>query len=237
MKKLNEQLEQFAFISSHDLQEPLRKIETFSDFLSGPEANLNDYAKKYSSKINSSASRMSTLIKDILTFAGIGKEEKFGKVDLNQTLKDIIEDFEVAIESRKAVVNCASLPVIQGKPVQMNQLFQNLLSNALKFCKGKPVIDISSREAIPLDFATHPELMKDRAYVAISVKDNGMGFEQKYAAKMFMLFQRLNDNKVAEGTGVGLAICKKIVDDHKGVISAHGIPNGGATFTVFLPAE
>ena len=98
MKKLNEQLEQFAFISSHDLQEPLRKIETFSDFLSGPEANLNDYAKKYSSKINSSASRMSTLIKDILTFSGIGKEEKFDKVDLNQTLKDIIEDFEVAIE-------------------------------------------------------------------------------------------------------------------------------------------
>ena len=238
LKKVNEQLEQFAFISSHDLQEPLRKIETFSDFLSGPEANLNDYAKKYSSKINASAFRMSGLIKDLLTFSGLAKEDKkFSQVDLNKTLKNIIEDFEVTIESKKAIVNCASLPVIQGEPVQMNQLFHNLISNALKFSKGNPIIDISSREVTALDFATHPELMKDKAYVAVSVKDNGIGFDQKYVTKMFMLFQRLNDNKVAEGTGVGLAICKKIVEDHKGSIFAYGIVNGGATFTVFLPDE
>ncbi len=110
----------------------------------------------------------------------------------------------------------------------------NPISNALKFSKGNPLINISSREVTALDLATHPELVKDKAYVAISVKDNGIDFDQKYAEKMFILFQRLNDNKVAEGTGVGLAICKKIVEDHKGFIFAQGIPNGGATFTVFL---
>lgn len=238
LKKVNEQLEQFAFISSHDLQEPLRKIETFADFLAGPEANLNDYAKKYSSKIGTSALRMSTLIKDLLTFSVLTrKEKKFNKVNLNETLKNIIEDFEVIIAREKAIVNSSSLPVIYGEPVQMNQLFHNLLSNALKFSKRNPIIDISSREVTALDFATHPELMKDKAYVAISVKDNGIGFNQKYTAKMFMLFQRLHDSKVTEGTGVGLAICKKIVEDHNGLIFADGIPNGGATFTVFLPAE
>ncbi len=239
LKKVNEQLEQFAFISSHDLQEPLRKIETFAGLLSGPESNLSDHAKKYSAKIKNSANRMSALIKDLLKVSVLVKDydKTLTSVNLNEILKNVIDDFEVVIEHKKANVNYSLLPTIQAQRVQMNQLFYNLIDNALKFSKENPVITISSREVTHEDFLTCPELMKDTHYVAISVKDNGIGFDQKYSTKMFVLFQRLHDLTDIVGTGVGLTICKKIVEDHNGFIFVNGKKNEGATFTIFIPAH
>ncbi len=239
LKKVNEQMEQFAFISSHDLQEPLRKIETFSSLLTSAEANLNDYAKVYANKINTSASRMSKLIRDILSYSLIGHSEtkKIIQVNLNDILKSVIEDFEVSIEQKNAKVSFTTLPILAAEPFQMTQLFHNLISNALRFSEEKPVIKISSKRILPTDYNTYPELKKDTEYVAISVQDNGMGFDQKYAAKVFLLFQKLGYDKNIEGTGIGLAICKKIVEEHKGFIYATSREKIGATFTVILPSS
>jgi two-component system CheB/CheR fusion protein len=239
LKTINAQLEQFAFVSSHNLQEPLRKITTFSNLLSGPEANLNAYSKQYSMKINASATRMSMLIKDLLSFTVLIKDDNktFIDVDLNETLKYVIDDLETTIENKKATINVASLPRIHGDPMRMSQLFHNLISNALKFSEQNPVIAVSSRTVTPEDFRIYPDLLQDVVYQVIAVSDNGMGFDDKYAAQIFILFERLNDLKGSDGSGAGLAICKKIVEDHGGLIYAHGEKGIGATFTVFLPAK
>ncbi len=219
LKKANEQLAEFAFISSHDLQEPLRKIETFSNLLTNhPEAKLNDYSKKFAEKINVSAFRMSRLLKDLLRFSILIKKEdqKLITVDLNETLKNVIEDFEVIIEEKKATIKLSSLPTICAEPVQMNQLFHNLISNALKFSKENPEIIITSREITAEDYSKNLELNKDTNYIAISVKDNGIGFDDKHITTIFTLFQKLTNSKSGEGTGVGLAICKKLLRTMKG---------------------
>lgn len=236
LKEVNEQLEQFAFISSHSLQEPLRKILVFSNLLAHPEANLNAYSKKYSEKINASASHMSSLLKDLHSLSILmNREEKFTIVDLNHILQNVVKVFNEVIDQKKALVNIHSLPVIQAEPVQIHQLFHNLLDNALKFNDGSPVIDISSKEMTEDDFATHQELKRGRRYVSIHVKDNGIGFDEIYVNKMFSFFQRLNDPKRREGTGLGLSICKRIVKNHGGAIFANSKKNMGATFTIFLP--
>ena len=235
LKKVNEQLAEFAFISSHDLQEPLRKIQAFSSYLDQPEANLNDFAKNYFQKINASSSRTSTLIKNLLSFSLLSQtDRKFVQVDLNETVKQVVDDFEMVIESKKAVINLSTLPSIKAEPVHMNQLFQNLISNALKFGRENAIINVTSEKVSKERLATY-ELNQDNQYVAISVSDNGLGFNQKFATKMFALFQRLDNTKGVDGSGVGLAICKKITDDHGGLIFAHGKENEGATFTLILP--
>ena len=235
LRKVNERLAEFTFISSHDLQEPLRKIQAFSNYLTQPEANLNEFARKYSQKINASSARMSTLIRDLLSFSLLSQAERtIMKVDLNETLKHVVEDFELVVDSKKAVINFSQLPSVKAEPVHMTQLFQNLIGNALKFGKENIVINVTSEEVAIGELAAY-ELSKDERYVAISVSDNGVGFNQKFAAKMFGLFQRLDNIKGVEGSGVGLAICKKIVEDHGGVILANGKENAGATFVVILP--
>ncbi|HEX6891213.1 MAG TPA: CheR family methyltransferase, partial [Chryseolinea sp.] len=234
--ELNAQLEQYAFISSHDLQEPLRKIITFSNLMLGPEANLNSYGKKYTDKINASAFRLSSLLKDLLNFSSfINSRENFTTVDLNDTLKDVLKDFEKTIVEKKAVINIPLLPVIQAEPIQMNQLFHSLISNALKFNNGRPVINIISKKVTPEDSSIQQLLKQDTSYASISVQDNGIGFDEKYLDKIFNLFQRLGDKEHAEGTGLGLAICKKILINHRGFICAKSEKNQGSTFTVFLP--
>lgn len=236
LKKVNEQLEQFAFISSHDLQEPLRKIQTFSDKLLSEEANLNVYAKEYARKISASSAKMASLVKDLLSFSLLSRSDRtLEKVDLNHVVAEVLEDFEILIEEKKATFRIGTLPVVHAEPIQMKQLFHNLVSNSLKFSKPNPEISISSRDVNSEDFTSHNELRADKQYVAISVSDNGIGFDNRFLGKIFTLFQRLNDKKGAAGTGVGLAICKKIVEDHNGFISAHGEEGIGATFTVFLP--
>jgi two-component system CheB/CheR fusion protein len=235
LTKVNEQLAEFAFVASHDLQEPLRKIQAFSSNLLRPEANLNDYAKNYSQKINASSSRMSTLVKDLLSFSLLSLVDKeLVTVDLNETVRHVVEDLETVIESKQAVINISSLPSVHGVPVQMTQLFHNLISNALKFGKEKTVVNVTCEQITEERIAKY-ELKKDKQYAAISVSDNGIGFNQKYVAKLFILFQRLHNISEIPGSGVGLAICKKIVEDHQGIILASGKENEGATFTVILP--
>jgi len=240
LKKANEQLAEFAFISSHDLQEPLRKIETFSNLLSShPDAKLNDYAKKYAGKINGSASRMSALLKALLSFSILANndEDKFEKVDLNKILEHVLEDFEVTIAEKKATITISPLPLIYGASVKMNQLFHNLVSNALRFSTENPKIIIHSSEVTAQDYFKYPALRKETPYTAIIIQDNGIGFDDKHAQTVFRLFQRLGNSKATEGTGVGLAICKKIAEDHHGLIFATAKENEGATFTVILPTE
>lgn len=236
LRKVNEQLEQFAFISSHDLQEPLRKIQTFADRLLNDQSNLNEYAKDYAKKIGASSAKMASLIKDLLSFSILSRSEKKSvPVDLNRVLTEVLEDFEIAIEEKKAVFTIDTLPVLQAEPIQMNQLFHNLISNSLKFSKTHPEITITSRDANSDDFLKYPELDVEKDFIAINVTDNGIGFDNRFLDKMFTLFQRLHDMKGVEGTGVGLAVCKKIAEDHGGFIFGQGEKGQGATFTIFLP--
>jgi two-component system, chemotaxis family, CheB/CheR fusion protein len=233
--RANEQLEQFVFISSHDLQEPLRKIQTFSNFLTGADSHLDSYSRKYVQKINDSASRMSSLLNDLHSFSMLKQDNsKFVSVDLNCILENVLQDFEVSIEAKNATIKVSPLPTIQAEPAQMRQLFHNLISNALKFNNGAPVINISDRQITDHDRTDYPDLTRGRPFICITVKDNGIGFNQKYAAKIFILFQQLKDIH-STGTGIGLAICKKIIENHQGHIAVSGKVNEGATFTLFLP--
>lgn len=231
--KTNAQLEEFAYVSSHDLQEPLRKIQTFSELVSN---NLHkpDIAKKYLDKIDTSASRMSTLIKGVLTYSRLAEPAVHSSVDLNAVLRDVLEDFELLIDQKRAKVNFSELPVIHGNELQIFQLFSNLINNSLKFSERDPIIDISAEVASPEAYQEY-QLDTSRQYVNIEFRDNGIGFDASFSARIFTLFQRLNNKKDYDGTGIGLALCKKIVDNHGGVITARSTEGQGSTFNVVLP--
>ncbi|MBO9200964.1 MULTISPECIES: PAS domain S-box protein [Niastella] len=237
LEKSNHELEQFAYIASHDLQEPLRKIQTFADLV---KEHLNDreVIEKYFTKISSSAKRMSTLINDVLNYSRLTKTgEQFQKTDLNQVLNDVLSDYELLIEQKQASVTYNNLPVIKGIPLQLHQLFANLVSNSLKFSENKPIINISSKILPPSEVHNYPKLHEGNEYVQISFSDNGIGFEQQYAEQIFIIFQRLNNMRSYSGTGIGLALCKKIVDHHDGAITTKSAPGMGATFTIILPVN
>jgi len=235
--KSNNDLEQFAHVASHDLQEPLRKIQTFSELLA---KNLNQEveAKKYLDKIQLSAARMQTLIKDVLNYSRLSKaEERKVDTDFNQLLETIKVDFELLIEQKNATIIHSGLPVIKANPLQISQLFSNLLSNSLKFSRTvpAPVIQISSRQLATEELSQYPQLNKDYPHILIEFKDNGIGFDPEYKQQIFTIFQRLHDKQSYSGTGIGLALCKKIVENHQGVITADSEPNRGAVFTIILP--
>ena len=235
LEKSNHELEQFAYIASHDLQEPLRKIQTFADMV---KEHLNDsqLTEKYFNKIYSSAKRMSTLINDVLNYSRLTKTgEQFQKTDLNKVIKDVLADYELLIEQKEAVITYTDLPVIKGIPLQLHQLFANLISNSLKFSENKPAINITSTKLLPSEAVNYPQLEENREYVKLVFRDNGIGFEQQYAEQIFIIFQRLNTIRSYSGTGIGLALCKKIVDHHDGVISAKSALDEGAIFTIILP--
>jgi PAS domain S-box-containing protein len=237
LKKNNQELEQFAYVSSHDLQEPLRKIQTFSDLITKNLEQPSFDIKRYLGKIHASANRMSVLINDLLNFSRLSKtEDYFASVDLNDILENVKNDFEALIDQKKAVIQSGPLPVIRGIPIQLNQLFFNLVSNALKFCEKDPVILISSKEIDGSQVHnSFPHLDATQQYAHISFKDNGIGFDHMYATQIFTIFQQLNDRQQYHGTGIGLAICKKIAENHRGVITATGELNKGATFDMYLP--
>ncbi|MFA5973413.1 MAG: CHASE3 domain-containing protein [Lentimicrobiaceae bacterium] len=233
------ELESFNRVASHDLQEPLRKIQTFISRISEKDKGLiSETGKAYLSKIETSANRMRILIDDLLLFSRTNKAEKvFAKTDLNLLLENANQELAQNIEEKNAVIHSDPLPEINVIPFQIQQLFVNLIGNALKYCKPgiPPEIKI---ECTKLTSDQYPAFIKDKGkkYYKITVSDNGMGFEQQYAENIFLLFTRLHQKLDYPGSGIGLSICKKIAENHNGFISAEGNPGVGATFSVFLPA-
>ena len=239
LEKQNEELAAFTYIASHDLQEPLRKIMTFSSRLKDKyKSHLPEEAQTYLSKIEESSSRMAKLILDLLEYSRLLNEENlFVKTDLNEVVENVLSDFELVIEQKKAAIHYEKMLVIEAIPLHINQLFYNILSNALKFSKTDvaPVINISSHLLTPEDFKKYPNLNTQLPFCEIVIKDNGIGFEQKYDQQIFVIFQRLNRRDEYDGTGIGLAICKKIVDNHHGIIFVESNLNEGSTFHIILP--
>lgn len=233
------ELESFNRVASHDLQEPLRKIQTFiSRIADNDKANLSDQGKEYISKIDSSANKMRILIDDLLLFSRTNKSEKvFEKTDLNTLLENANQELAHEIEEKKAVIKSADLPVLNVIAFQIQQLFVNLIGNALKYCKPgiPPEITIACEKLVAADY---PDFITDKRkkYLKISISDNGIGFDQQYAENIFILFHRLHHSSEYAGTGIGLSICKKIAENHNGFIIAEGKPGIGATFVVYLPA-
>jgi PAS domain S-box-containing protein len=235
LEKSNRDLEQFAYVASHDLQEPLRKIQTFAE-LSERNIEQPDALRRYLEKINSSASRMTNLIKAVLNYSRISKvDSAFVPIDLNSVVKSIETDLELLIEEKKAAIQVEHLPQIEGIPLQINQLFLNLFTNSLKFTTEAPVIRITSRTYSGTEAGKTPLLKNVSTYVEVVFKDNGIGFEQKYADRVFSIFQRLHPLQDYAGTGIGLALCKKIVENHGGMITVESEPGKGTAFFIYLP--
>ena len=235
----NKNLEQFAFIASHDLQEPLRKIKMFTAMLSENYLEtLSKEGKKLVEKIHASSDRLSSLIHDVLQFSRIDSSENaFIKTDLNEILNNVIGDFSLMIEEKNAILKTDLLPTIEVIPVQMNQLFYNLLSNALKFNHPTEAatITISSRNLSSVEVLKNTELNPSLSYFEILFSDNGIGFNERYSEKIFEIFQRLHPGSTYSGTGIGLALCKKIVLNHNGSIFAESHERAGSLFHVILP--
>lgn len=236
----NDNLAQFAYIASHDLQEPLRKIRTFSTMLQDKYLNdLPDPVKGLVSKINTSAERMSTLIKELLNFSKAlhNVDVVFEETDLDKILSKVINDFDLLIAEKKAIISREPLPIIDAIPYQMNQLFYNLLSNAIKFSKNgtAPKITITSKIIKVEEAAKYANLNPKYSYCEIGVKDNGIGFKQQSEEQIFLLFHRLHSQEKYTGTGIGLALCKRIVTNHHGEILAISKENEGALFKIILP--
>ncbi len=231
----NRELQDFAFVASHDLQEPLRKIQAFSDRLRVKFGErLDEKGKDYLERMHSAAWRMQDLIQALLNLSRVTtKAEPFSLVDLNRLIGTVMNDLEARIEQTGALVEVADLPSLEADPNQMRQLFQNLIGNALKFHgKKKPHIRISA------DHPDSPAGMPPEGtpWHRILVEDNGIGFDEKYLDRLFTPFQRLHDRQAYEGTGMGLAICRKIMERHGGTITARSTPGKGTTFIVTLPS-
>ena len=239
LKSTNEELERFAYVASHDLQEPLRKIMLFSDQLAVKyRVILKGEGNDFIERILKSAERMKMLIKNILSFSrSASNSDAFEETDLNNLLEGVLSDLEVTIEQKNAMINIEQLPMLKIIPGQFRQLFQNLIINALKFSKAdcSPEIHIYAEMARGLQPDNTNNDGYNEEYCNIHVKDNGIGFEPKYADEIFVLFKRLNSKDKFEGTGIGLAICKKIVEQHMGAISVTSAAGEGTTFTISLP--
>lgn len=235
LQRSNNELMQFAYVASHDLQEPLRKIQTFSDMA---QARLSDaaYVRSHLQKIDNSAARMATLIKDVLLYSQVTREPRDQEdVDLNTILQNVKSDFELLIEQKNAVITNTTLPSVRGNRLQYFQLFSNLIGNSLKFSERAPRIQIS-HEVVAGDMISHPNITAGKNYHVLKFQDNGIGFDEAYAEQIFRLFNRLHSRRDYGGTGIGLALCKKIVENHNGVITASSVQGRGSTFTVYLPA-
>lgn len=234
----NEELERFAFVASHDMQEPLRKIQSFGYLLRDRYgSDLRPEAMVYLNKILQSAERMSKMIKDLLNFSRISsKKEPYQMVQLAEVLDGVLNDQELTIKAVGATFDIGQLGEIEAVQSQMDHLFANLISNALKFTRPDqvPLITITGEE---VEADAYEELIPGKKYYKITVGDNGIGFNEKYVDHIFKIFQRLHGKNSYEGTGIGLAICKRIVSYHKGLITAQSQPNVGTTFIIILPEK
>ena len=240
LQRSNAELAQFAYIASHDLQEPLRKISVFAQMLGKHLTNVIDaQTQNYLGKIDNSVARMINLVRDVLVYSELTKQNDiFKSVDLKEISEGAKTDFELLIEQREASIEFHGMPVIEAIPLQMSQLFSNLLSNALKFSRDgvKPVITVNARVMKKDELAAYPSANRDALYYHIEFRDNGIGFSPEYAEQIFNIFQRLHGKTAYSGTGIGLAMCRKIVQNHHGFISAEGNEDG-AVFNVVLPAR
>jgi len=237
LKQMNEELDQFAYMASHDLQEPLRKIQVFSDKILRNN-NFDPDSEKYFGKIINSSKRMQHLINNLLDFSRhTASSNDFKKTPLNELVKNVVMELEVEIEKSNARINFEDLPVVSAVPGLMQQLFYNLFSNAIKFRKPSVdlVIDIKAEKMNPVDVSKFIKYGHGKKYYKITVEDNGIGFDDKYAEDIFRVFKRLHSYHEFEGTGVGLSICKKIVEKHNGFIKAESQIDKGSTFIIGLP--
>ena len=241
LQRSNENLQQFAYIASHDLQEPLRKIQQFGDLLQTNYTQELGEGRDLLRRMQGAASRMSTLIRDLLTFSRIStRQEATKSISLNTVIKTTLADLDLLIQEAEAQLIIGPLPIVQGDPSQLGQLFQNLLSNALKFRIPDQTATIQvSAHQITAD-ALPAGVKPTRAapvYHRIDVTDNGIGFNEKYLDRIFQVFQRLHNRNEYAGTGIGLAICEKVAANHGGAITAHSQPGQGATFSIYFPSE
>ncbi|WP_418638365.1 CHASE3 domain-containing protein [Winogradskyella sp.] len=238
LERTNKELSAFNYVASHDLQEPLRKIQTFMSRLEAKEKDrISESGQLYIQRMKSASARMRMLIEDLLQYSRTNTSEKeYLKTNMNMLLEHAKTELLDSIEEKQAKIICDDLPTMEVISFQIQQLFINLISNSLKYSKEEvpPIIEITHEEVRSRDV----EQIKESLYKfhhKITFKDNGIGFEQTYAEKIFLLFNRLHGKSEYSGTGIGLAICKKIVENHKGVIIAEGKPNIGATFIIYLP--
>jgi two-component system CheB/CheR fusion protein len=241
LKRSNDELGQFAYVASHDLQEPLRKILTFSDlFKNRLKEEVSENANKYIGKISDSARRMTYLIDDLLNFSKVAaSKDLFEKVDLNAIIAKVLKNFDLIIHEKNIHIQLESLPEINAVPVQMQQLFHNLIGNAIKFSSSSetPKIIINAHLLNADELRQYSLLDQNGNYYQIVVKDNGIGFDAEYSEQIFVIFQRLNEKSAFPGTGIGLALCKKIVAHHGGIIFAKSEKGKGASFYIVLPAS
>jgi signal transduction histidine kinase len=237
LSRSNRELEDFAFVASHDLQEPLRKIQAFGDRLESTYGDaLEARGVDYIQRMRSAANRMSTLIIDLLEFSRVGtRGGQFTTTDLNQVLANVLDDLEIALKESGAKIVVTNLPIIQADNSQLQQLMLNLLSNAIKFRQAQqtPYIEIKAQTYN----ASEAQLAICHLWYEITITDNGIGFAQAYAEKIFSPFQRLHGRSAYQGTGIGLAVCRRIVERHRGKISAISELGQGATFRIILPAH
>jgi len=239
LKQSNASLEQFAFVASHDLQEPLRKIQSFGDLLHQRHAGQLGEGVEYLNRMQNAARRLSTLIHDLLAFSRITvRDDTPARVSLTWVLKTVLDDLELVIQETGAKIMAEPLPMVDGDQTQLGQVLQNLISNAIKFQHADqiPLIHIRYKE---VPHAGLPETVKPirmaTSYHCIEIEDNGRGFNQQHAGKIFQVFQRLHGQSEYPGTGIGLAICERVVTNHGGAISASSEQGRGAVFSVYLP--
>jgi light-regulated signal transduction histidine kinase (bacteriophytochrome) len=233
LERSNRELQEFASVASHDLQEPLRKVRAFGDRLAAHEGpGLSPRGQDYLGRMQDAAGRMQTLISDLLALSRVTTQgQPFVRVDLHQIAEQVLGDLEVRVLQADGQVNLGPLPVIDADPTQMRQLLQNLIGNALKFHRPgvPPIVDVTAT------IRTDESGDADEARVLLSVVDNGIGFDEKYLDRIFTTFQRLHGRSEYEGTGIGLAVCRRIVERHNGTVTAHSTPGEGSTFVVDLP--
>lgn len=241
LQRSNQDLEQFAYVASHDLQEPLRKIRAFGDLAAKGMVKGEESTTDYIQRMQSAAARMQVLIQDLLLFSRVSRSgNAFEPIVMNTLLDEVLEDLNVQIQREQARVVVGALPNVIGEPSQLRRLFQNIISNAIKFHKPdvKPEINVTGRVLRRAEILDEYNVsVGSRAWACYSIVDNGIGFEEKYAEKIFNIFQRLHGRNEYEGTGIGLSVCRKIASNHHGYIFAKSTENVGSEFVLILPMD